>query len=277
MAVIVTTYNRPDALLATLTALAQQTRLPAEIIVADDGSTTHTADAIARWQKPDHVRVTHVWHEDRGFRAAAIRNRAIAHSSSDYLIFVDGDCVARENFVALHSELADNNRFVAGNRILLSRALTQRILAERIDYSRSTWPDWIKLRMRGELNRLLPLVRLPNGAWRCHGAKRWEGAKTCNLAVWREDLARVNGFDESFEGWGFEDSDLVIRLIRAGVRRTDGRFATGVFHLWHRENDRGRLAENLQLLDNVQKATYVKAKVGVSEAVPESVRVISLQ
>lgn len=270
-----TTYNRPDALSAVLVALANQSRAPQEIIIADDGSTPDTAEVVASWLKPCGVRVVHLWHEDRGFRAAAIRNRALAHATSEYVIFIDGDCVVRRNFVAFHCSLAERGRFVAGNRILLSKALTQRILQEGLDYSRSGWFDWIKQRLRGDVNRLLPLVHLPAGAWRHLGETRWKGAKTCNLALWREDLMLVNGFDESFEGWGFEDSDLVIRLIRAGVRRTNGRFSTGVFHLWHRENDRALLAHNLTLLEEVRTATYVRARTGVEQAARESARIVS--
>lgn len=274
VAVIVTTYNRPDALLATLKALARQRRAPEEIIVADDGSTAETAEVIKSWSKPQGVRVKHLWHDDLGFRAAAIRNRATAHCSSSYLIFIDGDCVVRDNFVEQHCALAEEARFVAGNRILLSPTFTEFVLRDSIELSQSTWTQRIRYRLRGDINRLLPLIGLPGGVWRRWADTRWEGAKTANLAMWRENLMRVNGFDESFEGWGFEDSDLVIRLIRAGIRRTDGRFATGVFHLWHRENDRGRLARNLQLLESVRTASYVRAKVGIAEAADKIVRCV---
>ena len=93
---------------------------------------------------------------------------------------------------------------------------------------------------------------------------RWEGARTCNLAVARADLDRVDGFDASFNGWGLEDSDLAIRLIHAGVRRKDGRFATGVFHLWHQENDRTRLSDNQARLDDVMRSNRVRALRGLS-------------
>src|SRR6185503_13356100 len=105
------------------------------------------------------------------------------------------------------------------------------------------WPNGI--------NRLLPALNLPLGALRKREPSRWEGARTCNLAVARADLDKVDGFDASFAGWGLEDSDLAIRLIHAGVRRKDGRFATGVFHLWHRENDRAGFAHNQARLDDV--------------------------
>ena len=95
-----------------------------------------------------------------------------------------------------------------------------------------------------------------------------EGARTCNLAVARRDLDRVDGFDASFNGWGLEDSDLAVRLIHAGVWRKDGRFATGVFHLWHPENDRAGLAGNQARLDDVIRGDRVRALRGLSTLAP---------
>jgi predicted glycosyltransferase involved in capsule biosynthesis len=86
------------------------------------------------------------------------------------------------------------------------------------------------------------------------------------MAFWRADLERVDGFDVSFSGWGREDSDLFIRLIRAGVRRKDGRFATGVLHLWHPEADRSHLAENDRQLDEVLRSNRITAQRGLSIA-----------
>ena len=99
-------------------------------------------------------------------------------------------------------------------------------------------------RLRGGVNRLAAVLRLPLGPLRKLGPGRWRGARSCNLAVWRADLERVDGFDASFSGWGREDSDLLIRLLHGGLRRKDGRFATGVIHLWHRGADRAQLAAN---------------------------------
>lgn len=114
------------------------------------------------------------------------------------------------------------------------------------------------------MNRFLPLIRLPDGAFRKCAPARWHGVKTCNLSAWREDLLHVNGLDESYSGWGLEDSDLVIRLLHAGVRHKSARFAAPVFHLWHREQDRSRFAENRQRLDEILSSTRVEALLGVN-------------
>jgi hypothetical protein len=124
--------------------------------------------------------------------------------------------------------------------------------------------EWIALRRRGRINRLAPLLSLPLGPLRRLRSGAWRGARACNLAVWRRDLDRVDGFDASYNGWGLEDSDLLIRLLRAGIRRKDGNFATGVLHLWHPENDRSLLPENQRRLGEIEGADRVQAIVGLS-------------
>lgn len=264
ISVIVSTYNRPDALGACLRSLGRQTDGNFEIVVADDGSGAATRDVIEMWRPKLDVPLKHVWQEDRGFRLAEIRNRAIAASRDGYLIFLDGDCIAPAGFVAAHRALAEPGYFVGGNRVLMSRALTDDILANHLEPERWGLADWARRRARGEINRLLPLVSLPLGPLRKRLATDWEGVRGGNFAFHRADLERVDGFDTSFTGWGLEDSDIVIRTIRAGVRRKDGRFATGVLHLWHPDADRSRLAANQAQLDALIKSDHVRAVSGLS-------------
>jgi glycosyltransferase involved in cell wall biosynthesis len=264
ISVIVTTYNREDALDLALRALSRQTDRHFEVLVADDGSGPATAAVVAGWKDDLGVPVTHVWQENRGFRAGEIRNRAIADSRGDYCIFIDGDCLARPDFVARHRALAEPGWFVVGNRILLSPTLTNAVLTRAL--APETW-SFVRLlseRVSGGVNRLMPALSLPLGGLRRMSPKSWDGARTCNLAVSRADLDRVDGFDTAFNGWGLEDSDLVVRLIKAGVRRKDGRFATGVVHLWHAEADRSNLVRNQQMLDDVLRNERTRAQAGLS-------------
>jgi glycosyltransferase involved in cell wall biosynthesis len=263
VSVIVSTYNREDALDASLRSLAAQRDRGFEVIVADDGSGAATAQVVAAWSSR-LPRLAHVWHEDKGFRLAEIRNRAILKSAGEVCVFLDGDCIARPDFIAAHRRLAEPGWFVAGNRALLSSALTQRTLSERIELERRGLPAWIAARLRGDVNRLGPLFRLPLGPLRHIGAMAWRSARGGNLAIWRRDLERVDGFDAGFSGWGREDSDIIIRLIRAGVRRKDGRFATGVLHLWHPQSDRSRLSDNERMLVELMRGDRVKAVSGLS-------------
>ncbi|MFZ2300256.1 MAG: glycosyltransferase family 2 protein [Gallionella sp.] len=266
IALIITTYNRPDALSAVLEGCLKQTDPDFEVIVADDGSTRGTADLIAVYRARAPFAIKHVWQEDAGFRAAAIRNRALAATDADYIVFIDGDCVPPSDFLANHRRLAERGWFLSGNRLMLTKAFSEQVLRDKLPIHLWRIGDWLRARWRGQVERLLPLVRLPDMGWlRKQLPLRWQGAKTCNLSAWREDLLRVNGFDESYTGWGLEDSDLVIRLLRAGVRSKSARFFAPVFHLWHSENDRSRLAENRRRLEEALRATHIRATKGVDQ------------
>ena len=264
ISVIVTTYNREDALAAVLSALSRQADRGFEVVIADDGSRPATAELVERWRPRLGVSLGHVRQEDKGFRAAEIRNRAILACRGDYCVFLDGDCVVRPDFIATHRRLAEPGWFVTGNRVLLTEELTAAVLRDGLQPDAWTASEWIAQRRRGGVNRLAALLHLPLGPVRKHGPRHWRGARSCNLAVWRSDLDGVDGFDASFAGWGREDSDLLIRLLHAGLRRKDGRFATGVIHLWHPEADRAQLAANDARLDAVLKSERTRAERGLS-------------
>ncbi|MGV6853460.1 MAG: glycosyltransferase family 2 protein [bacterium] len=252
VSVIITTYNRPRALLLVLRALQQQTSVPYEVIIADDGSSRETSDLIKAFRKTSLLNLRHVWQEDCGFRAAKVRNKAAAQASGDYLIFLDGDCVPPKSFIEFHVILAEQRWFVAGNRVLLSEAFTYGCEERGDDLATYSRWFWLKQYYNRNINRFLPLLKLfLRGAWRKRKAEKWQGAKSCNLAMWRDDFLGVNGFDEAFEGWGHEDADLVVRLIRSGVKRKEGRLAVPVFHLWHPEYSRSNEDGNSQYLKKV--------------------------
>jgi glycosyltransferase involved in cell wall biosynthesis len=275
ISVIVATYNRPDALDAVLRSLTHQKDPNFEVLVADDGSTAQTKLAIDEWKPRFDGRLTHIWHRDDGFRLAEIRNRAILAAAGDYCVFLDGDCIARDNFVAAHRALSRPGWFVTGNRLLLSHELSERILREKLEPEAWSFADWWRTRRAGEIKRLAPLYSLPLGPLRKLRAADWHGAQGCNLGIWRSDLITVDGFEGGFESWGREDSDLLIRLMRAGVRRRDGRMATGVLHLWHAEADRSRLAENERRLDNVLTSNRIRAERGLSALRDSADRAVS--
>jgi glycosyltransferase involved in cell wall biosynthesis len=264
ISVIVTTYNREDALDAALRALAHQSDENFEIVIADDGSRPETAEVIKGWKSRLPMPLKHVRHEHRGFRGGEIRNRGIHASAGEICIFLDGDCLAAADFIATHRRLHEPGWFVTGNRILLSREFTEAVLARGVAVEEWNFFALLRQRLTGGVNRLLPALRLPLGPLRGLNRENWEGAQTCNLAVARRDLDRIDGFDSAYTGWGLEDSDLVVRLLHAGVRRKDGRFATGVLHLWHPQNDRSQLPANQVKLDEVIGGTRVRALRGLS-------------
>src|SRR5262249_3349059 len=166
ISIIVTTYNREDALDAVLRSLAQQSDPAFEIIVADDGSGPATAKLIDRWKSKIGRRLEHVWHPDRGFRAAEIRNRAILISHGTYCVFLDGDCIVRPYFVASHRRLAEARWFVTGNRVLLSPELTAKVLRDKLTPENWTLARWLAERWHDGINRLSALSYLPRGPLR---------------------------------------------------------------------------------------------------------------
>ncbi|MGD9923848.1 MAG: glycosyltransferase family 2 protein [Pseudorhodoplanes sp.] len=264
ISLIVTTWNREDALDAVLRSLAAQSDRDFEVVIADDGSGEATASLIADWVPRLGRPLKHVWQEHRGFRAAEIRNHAIRVSQGSYCVFLDGDCVARPDFVAVHRALAEPGWFVTGNRILMSETLTAKVLRERLDPEHWSYREWVRERGRGGINRTVPLMRLPLGPLRKLRFRAWRGARSCNLGIWRSDLDRVDGFDCAYQGWGREDSDLLVRLLHAGVKRKDGVFATGVLHLWHPAADRAFLPDNDCKLDEVRSGRRATALHGLS-------------
>jgi glycosyltransferase involved in cell wall biosynthesis len=270
LSVIVSTYNRPDALRAVLAGLAEQSDGAFEVLVADDGSGDETRDTVAECAAASSVPIRHVWHEDRGFRVSAIRNLAARQANGDYLVFIDGDCVPRLDFVARHRVLAEPGWIVAGNRLLLSESFTRTVLEQRLPIHRWALPDWWRARRARNLNRIGPLLRLPLGPLRKIAGRRWQRLRGCNMGIWKADLLAVNGFDETFEGWGYEDSDIAVRLVNAGRGLKKGAYACGLLHLWHRENDRRQEARNWDLLQQRIRSRETQPLKGI--APPEGLR-----
>ena len=244
ISVVITTYNRSDALLQVLSALCQQDDCDFEVVVADDGSRPEHVQAVLASQAAQKLKLVHVWHPDVGFTASRVRNRGVGASSGDYVVFMDGDCVPEVDFIRMHRQLAQPGFFVNGSRVMVSEALTQSVLRNQRTLSANPWWRWLAWRVRGEASKLTGLLRLPDGGYRVQPGFKWKGIRSCNMGVWRRDFDAVNGFDESFVGWGHEDADFVLRLHNARVQRKNGFCATEVYHLWHKEYSRTQESAN---------------------------------
>jgi GT2 family glycosyltransferase len=267
--IIVLTYRRVPALLAVLRALAMQCDARCEIIVADDGSPRETLDALVEFvagqARRFQCKLSHVWHPDTGFTASRARNLGARVASGKRLIFIDGDCVPNARFVAMHRALERPGEFVNGSRVLLNFALTQKAEQGAVDLLAASFGQWLAWRRSGAVNKLLHLFPWLACPGRVDKHFRWKAIRSCNFAVWRDDFVVVNGFDESFEGWGHEDADLVLRLHNAGLTRRNGFLATEVFHLWHREQNRTQADKNYQMVSARLKSRQVVADVGLRE------------
>lgn len=264
VSVILTTYNWPEALSLILNALHHQTYKNFEVIVADDGSDDRTKITIERVEQNVMYPIHHVWQQDHGFHASKIRNMAINKSSGDYLIFLDGDCIPRKDFILNHIALREPHWFVRGNRIILSERFSQQVVNHELPIYAWANKNWLPYRLKRDIRRFTPLLSLPDTSFRKSKKNKWYGVKTCNMSVWRTDVEHVDGLDETYIGWGREDSDLAVRLINAGIRRKEGIYSTAVFHLWHEEASRENLANNDYLLKDCIANHRVRAKHGLS-------------
>lgn len=228
---LVTTYNWKEALAAVLASVRRQSRLPDEVVVADDGSRADTRALLEAQARDFPTPLRHVWQEDAGFRAARNRNRAIAASRGDYVVCIDGDMVLHRHFVADHLALAEPGSFLQGGRVQATPALTERLLAGARPVF-APWMDADFAAVHGDERR--HALRWPWLARRkARSANAGVTVMSCNLSAWREDLLRVNGFDERMEGYGSEDLELDLRLRNAGLRRRRLKFAGLAIHLQH--------------------------------------------
>lgn len=247
---IITTYNRKDALELVLLSVLLQRDLPDEVIIADDGSTEDTGAMIREYVSKFPVPLKHVWQEDDGFRAAAIRNKAMAAAENDYIIFIDGDLVLHRNFVADHKRIARRRFFVQGSRVLLNEKLTLSVIQDKRT-SFSIFESGVQNRKNMIHSRLL------SGLF-SYKSKNLYRVRSVNLAFWLEDAKKVNGFNEDFVGWGREDSEFAARMQNVGLKKLHLKFSGFGYHLYHPENSRAMLPQNQEILDDAirNKKTY---------------------
>ena len=240
VSLIIATYNAADYLARVLRAVARQTCLPDEVLLADDGSGEETRKVFADWAAAQSMGTQQVWQQHEGFRKATILNQAIARAQADYIVFLDGDMIPHPQFLADHKKLARSRSFVQGHRVLIGEQAARwfGLNSFRRDRRRACW--------QGQLSGWKHAFRWPRPLVRWHVDLR--GVRGCNLGLWRDDLVGVNGYDEAFVGWGREDSDLAVRLMNLGVHRLDARGWALCYHLWHPPTSRTGLPTNDALL-----------------------------
>ena len=262
VAVVISTYNSPAFLQLVLEGYRKQTDLNFSIYIADDGSDDETRALIARQQIDFPVPIHHVWHEDLGFRKARIHNITIQQIDKPYLLLTDGDCVPLPRTVETHRNVAKQNHLISGGRVLLSQQWTERLSSGDVElHSDASLTEWLSHRLKNNINRILPLC-IPPHLGRAN--RKLRGIRGCHVSCWLDDLRKINGFDESYEGWGREDSDLVARLFHAGIYRIDLR-GMPVLHLWHREEKREQLNKNDLLLAECLESKRIEAMKGLKQ------------
>ena len=265
ISVVLTTYNRSETIAVVLAALQQQTDTHFEVVIADDGSRPEHRARIVESAAGCSFPLAHVWHPDVGFTVSRARNLGVAQARGSYLVLLDGDCVPDTDFIAQHRRLMQSTCLVNGSRCLLSPLFTQQVVSGAVSIVGRPWTYWLQQWLEGGASKIAPLFRVPDFGSRVESGFRWRGIRSCNMGLWRADFERVNGFDTSFQGWGHEDADLVLRLFHAGIRRKNGFFATEVFHLWHEEATRDRASANESTVRERMRSRMVRAPQGLEE------------
>ena len=267
VSVIITTYNQPGQLEKVMWGYAAQRGPKFELIVADDGSGPATAEVINRVAAATELDVLHLWHEDRGFRKTIILNHAIVAAGGDYLIFSDGDCIPRDDFVATHVRLSNPQSFLSGGYIKLSSAVSDSISISDVTSGRATDPKTLLAKGWHPGRRALRLVRNQVVAtmmdfitptrrtWNGHNSS---GAKAAILAA--------NGFDMDM-GYGGEDRALGERLMNAGITGRQVRHRTPCVHLFHERPyvDPIRWKVNHEIRSRIRANGETRARIGIAE------------
>jgi glycosyltransferase involved in cell wall biosynthesis len=240
LTVIVPTYNRPQALKLCLLSLAKQSLLPHEVMIADDGSGPETRAMIEemRQELKDLFPVRHVWHEDVGFRKPKILNETVRQASGDYLIFIDGDCMAHRHFVRTHVQKGGPDRILSGKRVELGKKLTERLLSKgKLLNSLTPRLLWDSLRGGSRKAEEAIVIRSPFLRMLAHRDRITDdGVWGCNFSLYKELFIAINGCDEDFLDGSIEDNDLGIRVLNQGKRVQSVRGLAIIFHLWHKSS-----------------------------------------
>ena len=255
VALIVSTFDQPDYLRRVLEAVSRQSRPPQEMLLADDGSGDETQGIFSPWAARQPFSSRHIWQAHEGFRKAQILNRAVAAANSSYLVFLDGDMVPHRDFIADHCAAARPAAFIQGHRALVEQKASAWF--GRRELSADRWRAWWQGQISGWQNACrwpVPMV-----SEKTH----LRGVRGCNFSLWREDMVRVNGYNEAFTGWGREDSEFAARLMNAGVRRLDLRGRALCFHLWHPPARRTGLPVNDGLLEKAVREKSIRCERGL--------------
>lgn len=241
ISLLISTYNWKEALRISLLSAFAQSVLPKEILIADDGSRDDTRKIIEEMREISPIPVIHLWHEDDGFRLSAIRNKAIAVATGDYIIQIDGDIVMNRHFIRDHIEIAEEGYLVCGSRVLLSPNETEEMIIRKKGLSKFFY----KISFNGMRSKILRHFLSKR-----YAKDSYRHIRGCNIAFWLKDLVAVNGYDEMFNSWGPEDREIVARLFNLGVKKKSLKMGGVAFHLYHKVQSRSELKRLEKIFDH---------------------------
>lgn len=258
VALLVTTYNWPSALELVLETILRQTHLPDEILIADDGSFDATRQLIEYYKENYKLPLKHIWQPDEGFRKSLILNKAVKQTSCDYIIQIDGDILLNRHFIADHLAVAETAYFVQGSRVLINPGLTAHMIRTGLQIIRP-WTKGITNRLNATRAPFLSVLFKGN-------ADSNRNIKACNLAFWRKDFIQVNGYNNDFFGWGWEDVEFATRLLKAGCKKKRLKMAGIAYHLHHGHSSRKDLVQNETIYLETSKNRTAACPNGYNQA-----------
>ncbi|QQS36549.1 MAG: glycosyltransferase [Ignavibacteriales bacterium] len=258
ISVIISFYNKIKYLELLLAGFQNQTFNNFEIIIADDGSTQDVVKKIESIASTYPFTVKHIWQDDKGFRKNRILNKAILASSSDYLLFVDGDCIPHYAFVEEHFNHKEEKICLTGRRVNLSQKITNQLTSQRVE-EKYLENNLLKLIDDGLFGKSIDVEKgfyFRNSYLRKIFNKKKRGLLGCNFSIHKKDLIDINGFDERYEAPSIgEDTDIQYRLELNGVEIKSLNNIAVQYHLFHKLQERNPV--NFELFNSVkQSGTY---------------------
>ena len=231
--VIISTYNQPKWLDLVLYSYDSQNTTDFEIIIADDGSDDRTKKVITNFASQTKLKVIHVWQKDEGFQKTKILNKAIVASNSEYLIFTDGDCIAREDFVESHLKFRRKNHALSGGYFKLTETVSDQISKSIIKTQQCFNEQWLLEHGQPKTFKLNKLTKSKQKARILNTLTPTKATfDGMNVSCWKNDILAVNGFDERMQ-YGAEDREVGERMMRKGVTFLQVRYSCICVHLHH--------------------------------------------
>jgi glycosyltransferase involved in cell wall biosynthesis len=246
------TYNWPEALELLLLSVLNQTVLPNEVIIANDGSREDTKQLIEVFQKKFPVPLIHIWHEDIKNRKPRIMNKAIAAAKYDYIVEIDGDIIMNKHFVEDHLTFAAKGHYLFGSRVNIQEQILPELFSKKIiDFN--LFSKGIK--KRGRTIRIPFLMNFAKSV-----DKRSRKLRGCNMSFWKEDFIKINGFNEGLVGWGIDDSEMIQRLHNIGIKGKRLKYSGIAYHIYHKEQSKSHLEINneIERQTTEKKLTFIE-------------------
>jgi len=264
--VIAAFYNRIDYLKLVLAGFERQTEKNFELIIADDGSKAEVVEEIEKLSRSYSFHIKHVWQEDIGFRKNKIFNKAITESESDYIIFIDADCIPHRSFVEGHLKFSQKNTSITGRRVNLSEKITKQLSEENV---REGFLERKKILLiaDGLFGKSIDVEKgifLENKFLLKYFNRKKRGLLGCNFSLFKEDLIKINGFDERYEAPSIgEDSDVQFRLELFGIKIKSINHSAVQYHLFHQLQQRHH--KNLEIFQQVKKSNTAFTPFGLKK------------